>query len=88
MQDVNGACTRVSALSRARKRAPAEEVAHSSLSPFLSGMAEGQGLGMEVEGLDVAMVVQGSSPVTSLDFHGQGEFLVSAAVDGETAFDE
>lgn len=46
-----------------------------------SANATGGG-GINVLSLGVGMSVQGSAPVSSLDFHGQGEYLVSGSENG------
>lgn len=41
------------------------------------------GAGINVQALGMGASVPGKQPVSSLDFHREGEFLVSGAEDGE-----
>jgi hypothetical protein len=48
----------------------------------------GAGAGINVLALGVGLTVPGKSPVSSLDFHGQGQYLVSGAEDGQSIFSQ
>lgn len=47
------------------------------------GAAAGRGAGINVQALGMGASVPGKQPVSSLDFHREGEFLVSGAEDGK-----
>lgn len=51
------------------------------------GGGKAGGLGVNVQSLGIGFTVQGSKqPVSSLDFHREGEFLVSGAEDGKRVY--